>query len=127
MYILQTLAESRHFILEDYMYTLVREQLDPILTPNLQSSHMHRVFVGRRSFVPWYMTLTCRSMLQGGSNFGAGYNREELLKSDCTSAGISVDKSNYWEPQLYWIETNGQFTPIDTISRFYYFLGRVVS
>ncbi|KAJ9103140.1 hypothetical protein QFC21_002562 [Naganishia friedmannii] len=89
----------------DYMYTLVREQLDPIVSPNEQSAHMHRVF--------------------GGSNFGAAYNRAELYDSDCTSAGISVDKSNYWEPQLYWIETNGQFTPIDTISRFYYFLGRV--
>lgn len=72
-------------------------------------------------------SLTCDFFPQGGSNFGAAYNREELFASDCTSAGISADKSNYWEPQLYWIETNGQFTPIDTISRFYYFLGRVVS
>lgn len=49
------------------------------------------------------------------------------MASNCTTAGISVDKSNYWEPQLYWIEKNGSFTAVPTIDRFYYFLGRVVS
>lgn len=28
----------------DYAPTLVTEQLDPILSPNAQSSHLHRVF-----------------------------------------------------------------------------------
>ncbi|KAJ9116187.1 hypothetical protein QFC20_000867 [Naganishia adeliensis] len=89
----------------DYLYPLVREQLDPIVSPNKQSMHMHRVF--------------------GGSKFGAGYNHDELASSNCTTAGISVDKSNYWEPQLYWLEANGSFTAVPSVDRFYYFLGRV--
>lgn len=32
-------ADSR----QDYLYTLVGEQLDPIVSPNKQSSHFHRI------------------------------------------------------------------------------------
>ncbi|KAJ9102318.1 hypothetical protein QFC20_005011 [Naganishia adeliensis] len=67
----------------DYLYTLVNEQLEPIVSPNRQSSHMHRVL--------------------GGSNFAAAYNFDELRASPCPTASISVDHSSYWSPQLYWI------------------------
>ncbi|KAJ9102314.1 hypothetical protein QFC20_005007 [Naganishia adeliensis] len=56
----------------DYLYTLVTEQLDSIVSPNRQSSHMHRVL--------------------GGSNFAAAYNFDELRNSSCTSASISIDR-----------------------------------
>lgn len=88
---------------------------------------MHRVFVS--------ITLRCRPCgrhltsavpIQGGSKFGAGYNYDELVSSNCTTAGIRVDNSNYWEPQLYWLEANGSFTAVPTVDRFYYFLSRVV-
>lgn len=71
-------------------------------------------------------SLTRLFCLKGGSKFGAGYNHDELASSNCTTAGISVDKSNYWEPQLYWLEANGSFTAVPSVDRFYYFLGRVV-
>ena len=67
----------------DNLYNLVVEQLDPIVSPNAQSSHMHRIL--------------------GGSNFAAAYNFDELAASSCTSAAITVDHSSYWAPQLYWI------------------------
>lgn len=59
------------------------EQLDPIVSPNQQSQHMHRIL--------------------GGSNFAAAYNSEELVASSCTTAAITVDHSSYWAPQLYWV------------------------
>jgi hypothetical protein len=33
--------------IQDNLYTLVVEQLDPIVSPNKQSSHMHRI-LGKR-------------------------------------------------------------------------------
>ena len=60
--------------------SLTRDRLDPIVSPNLVASHMHRVL--------------------GGSAFGASYDFASLRNSTCTTASITVDKSNYWAPQL---------------------------
>lgn len=81
---------------------LVTERLDPIVSPNGLASHMHAVI--------------------GGSSFGASYNYADAIKSSCTSIPISVDKSNYWLPKLYWINNGGEsFTPIPQGHRVYYF------
>lgn len=91
----------------DYSWTLVRESLDPIVSPNGVASHMHRVI--------------------GGSNFGAAYNHETYESSSCSSVAIQADKSAYWMPQLYFIDrrqTQLQYIPVDTNIRFYYFLPR---
>ena len=81
---------------------LVVERLDPIVSPNGVASHMHDVI--------------------GGSAFGAAYNYADALKSSCTSFPISVDKSNYWMPKLYWINQGGaSFTPLTAGHRVYYF------
>ncbi|KAJ9095415.1 hypothetical protein QFC20_006653 [Naganishia adeliensis] len=92
----------------DYIPTLVREVLDPIVHPNRYSNHMHRVI--------------------GGNNFAAYYNYDDLVESSCTSVELQADKSNYWMPQLYWITKPGdastKFLPMRTNNRFYYFLGR---
>lgn len=60
---------------------LVNEQLDPIINPNSQSSHMHKVM--------------------GGSAFGASYNYDTYSKAKCTSLKLTADKSNYWMPSEY--------------------------
>lgn len=62
----------------DEVAILVNEQLDPIVNPNAQSSHMHKVI--------------------GGSGFGASYNYDTYSKAKCTSLKLAVDKSNYWMP-----------------------------
>lgn len=36
-------ADSTSAFFQDYLYTLAVEQLDPIVSPNKQSSHMHRI------------------------------------------------------------------------------------
>jgi hypothetical protein len=86
----------------DHVFKLVDEQLDPIVSvqfslpshliegssplctdvqvsPNAQSSHMHRVV--------------------GGSNFRAGYSYAGAQSSKCSSVAIQGDKSNYWMPR----------------------------
>ncbi|KAL7419805.1 hypothetical protein Q5752_005721 [Cryptotrichosporon argae] len=87
----------------DWLYTIVKERLDPIVNPNGISSHVHRVV--------------------GGSMFGANYNSDQYLSAKCTSAGVTKDNSNYWMPQLYWRE-NGKYISIAADIRFYYFLSR---
>ena len=33
---------------------------------------------------------------------------EDLLKSDCTSCSVTQDKSAYWTPPLYFVDSNGK-------------------
>ncbi|KAH8079917.1 hypothetical protein HD553DRAFT_125501 [Filobasidium floriforme] len=87
----------------DEVYTLVTEQLDPIVNPNAQGTHMHRVI--------------------GGSNFRAAYSFDAARSGSCSTVGVQGDKSNYWMPQLYGINDGGKsFTPIGVATRFYYFI-----
>ncbi len=71
-------ASATAGLILDTIFPLVFEQLDPIVSPNAQSSHMHSVF--------------------GGSGFGAAYNFADSQKAACTSTYVTVDKSNYWAP-----------------------------
>lgn len=64
----------------DEVYTLVTEQLDPIVNPNAQGTHMHRVI--------------------GGSNFRAAYSFDAARSGSCSTVGVQGDKSNYWMPQV---------------------------
>lgn len=109
----------------DEVYTLVTEQLDPIVNPNAQGTHMHRVI--------------------GGSNFRAAYSFDAARSGSCSSVSVQGDKSNYWMPQvsrrpqsqaesqadivftftlqLYGINDGGKsFTPIGVATRVYYFI-----
>jgi len=78
------------------------QRLDPIVSPNRLASHAHAIL--------------------GGSNFDKTYNYQDSLNSDCTSCVISVDKSNYWAPHLYWYNVTGDKTyhSIPTSPRVYY-------
>jgi len=88
----------------DTLKLLAVERLDSIVSPNQVASHMHQIV--------------------GGSAMAAAYNYQDQIKSSCTSAAISADKSNYWMPKLYWINSDGTFTPLPARHRFYYFLAR---
>ncbi|OWZ63094.1 hypothetical protein AYX15_04854 [Cryptococcus neoformans] len=92
----------------DYVYTLMNAQLDPIVFPNGQSDHMHKII--------------------GGSRMAAYYNFEDYQSAKCSSLRVQADKSNYWMPNLYFIskDANGtnMYTSIPAKSRFYYFLSR---
>jgi hypothetical protein len=88
----------------DTLRLLTNSRLDPVVSPNSVASHMHRIV--------------------GGGNFGAAYNFQDQVSASCTSASITVDKSNYWMPALYWINSETSFIPLPAFQRFYYFLGR---
>lgn len=69
---------------------LVVERADPIVSPGVVASHVHRVI--------------------GGSNFGVEIPSSDYLReSECTSSGIQEDKSVYWFPQLYFEYADGSF------------------
>ena len=88
----------------DVLKTLAVERLDSVVSPNVVASHMHHI--------------------AGGSAMAANYNFQDQLKSSCTSASITADKSNYWMPKLYWANDDGSFIPLPARLRFYYFSGR---
>jgi hypothetical protein len=62
----------------DYLYTLVNEELDPVVNPNGRGSHMHKIL--------------------GGSAFSAAYDGATYEAATCSSARCQADKSNYWMP-----------------------------
>jgi hypothetical protein len=73
----------------DVVNTLVNEELDPVVSPNGQASHMHKVI--------------------GGSRFGASYNYDDYNSAKCSSLAPQADKSGYWMP--------GEFDVDSTVSR----------
>lgn len=62
----------------DYVNTLANEQLDPVVSPNGQSAHMHKII--------------------GGSRMAAYYNFDDYKSAKCSSLRVQADKSNYWMP-----------------------------
>ncbi|KAJ9122999.1 hypothetical protein QFC24_004038 [Naganishia onofrii] len=79
-------------------------------------------------FIPTLAREAIDPIINGGSNFKAGYNFADLNASPCTTVELQADKSNYWMPQMYWItkpgDPNTTFISMNTNNRFYYFLGR---
>lgn len=67
--------DAWHF---DTIGILVNELLDPIVTPNANGPHMHKVL--------------------GGSKFGASYNYDTYNQASCSTVQVQSDKSNYWMP-----------------------------
>ncbi|KAI0512785.1 hypothetical protein F5B22DRAFT_614209 [Xylaria bambusicola] len=83
---------------------LTEGPMDPVVSPGIQSSHYHSIM--------------------GGSNFGATVEGNQLLDSDCTTAKIKNDKSNYWVPALFFQDPkNGTFqkVPLFYMNVYYFF------
>ncbi|KAL7923887.1 hypothetical protein ACQKWADRAFT_288150 [Trichoderma austrokoningii] len=75
--------DSRTFaVLRFTNKALVTTRADPIVQPGGPSGHVHNVL--------------------GGSNFGFSSTGQELLKSNCSTALVKGDFSNYWYPTLYF-------------------------
>ncbi|KAJ4377492.1 hypothetical protein N0V83_000317 [Neocucurbitaria cava] len=64
------------------------ERLDPIVDPNVASSHAHAI--------------------HGGSNFGESTTYDNLRESDCTSCQFKDDKSAYWTPSMHFVHEGGK-------------------
>ncbi|OXC63157.1 hypothetical protein AYX13_06867 [Cryptococcus neoformans] len=71
---------NAYFILSHPILETTR--LDPIVSPGEISSHVHAIV--------------------GGNNFDKAMTYQSTQESTCSTASITVDKSNYWTPQLYY-------------------------
>ncbi|KAL7903870.1 COOH terminal WSC domain-containing protein [Trichoderma velutinum] len=82
---------------------LVTTRADPIVNPGVPSGHVHNVL--------------------GGSNFGFSSTGEDLLRSNCSTALVKGDYSNYWYPTLYFHDTaKNDFQYVDVYyTNVYYF------
>lgn len=79
---------------------------DPIVNPGVESPHYHGIM--------------------GGNAFGKSVQGEQLLQqSNCTSAKIARDFSNYWTPTLFFQDPNNEknFTkvPLNYMNVYYFF------
>ncbi|KAL9063281.1 MAG: hypothetical protein Q9157_008324, partial [Trypethelium eluteriae] len=78
-------------------------RIDPIEDPGMVSCHAHTI--------------------HGGSNFGFNSTYDDMIKSNCTSAAVTQDKSAYWTPTLMFQFTNGTVVTAHEMSFVsYYFL-----
>ncbi|CCA66766.1 related to glyoxal oxidase precursor [Serendipita indica DSM 11827] len=80
--------------------TLVTARVDPLISPNSVSSHVHDY--------------------AGASNFGVTYDYDNMRSSSCTSSSISVDHSGYWMPSVYYKNRNGSFRLLKSSYIIYY-------
>lgn len=65
--------------------TILNGRIDPIVNPGKLSTHSHTIV--------------------GGSNIGVNSSYESMINSACTSCEIQADKSAYWAPILYVLNT----------------------
>ncbi|GAB0132642.1 hypothetical protein EsDP_00001071 [Epichloe bromicola] len=61
---------------------LTKGRMDPIVTPGKVAGHVHSVL--------------------GGSGFGLASTGKDLMASNCSTALVKGDNSNYWFPSLYF-------------------------
>ncbi|WWC57615.1 uncharacterized protein I303_100147 [Kwoniella dejecticola CBS 10117] len=93
-------SANAYFILSHPILETTR--LDPIVNPGDVSSHVHSIV--------------------GGNNFDRTMSYESTQQSTCTTAPVSVDKSNYWIPQLYYYNPTGknyQAIPVAYVNTYY--------
>jgi len=76
---------------------IYRGRADPIVEPGAISNHVHKVFGGSN----FYRATTSQSPLQV---------YDQIFAAECTTCSITVDKSNYWIPDLYYQFPNGTLT-----------------
>jgi len=82
---------------------LVVGRMDPVVSPGVPSAHHHTI--------------------QGGSNFAMTVTDDQLLSSNCTSALVLNDKSNYWTPSLFFQDPkDGTFIPVPMFYMNVYYL-----
>ncbi|KAI0145402.1 hypothetical protein GGR57DRAFT_480601 [Xylariaceae sp. FL1272] len=83
---------------------LTEGPMDPIVNPGTQSTHYHGIM--------------------GGSAFSTTTSGDDLLSSNCTTAKIANDHSNYWVPSLFFQDPNNgtiQKVPVFYMNVYYFF------
>ncbi|KAL1412035.1 hypothetical protein Q8F55_003032 [Vanrija albida] len=76
-------------------------RVDPIASPGRVAPHSHAI--------------------TGASNFRSVLNTpEEQQNAVCSTAPIQADKSNYWAPQVFFVNDDGEYEHMATGSRVYY-------
>ncbi|KAI3328292.1 hypothetical protein F4824DRAFT_427447 [Ustulina deusta] len=83
---------------------LTEGPVDPVINPGAEATHYHGIM--------------------GGSSFGATVEGDQLLNSECTTAKIKNDRSNYWVPSLFFQDPkNGTFqkVPLFYMNVYYFF------
>lgn len=83
-------AQGGIFIVQCAPLTVQRG--DPIVNPGSISHHVHAVV--------------------GGTNFGLSTTNEDARNSRESTCSMPMDKSQYWQPQLYHMDREGKFEPI---------------
>ncbi|TGO16122.1 hypothetical protein BTUL_0032g00860 [Botrytis tulipae] len=71
-------------------------RVDPIINPGTPSPHAH--------------------VIHGSSGFGESSGYDDLMAGNCTSCGVSQDKSAYWTPSLYFRDdATGQYQLVEQV------------
>ncbi|KAL3442059.1 hypothetical protein BJX65DRAFT_313248 [Aspergillus insuetus] len=84
---------------------LTIQRSDPIVNPGAPGGHTHAII--------------------GGSAFSRSMSNEAAPNARDTTCAIEIDKSNYWQPQLYHIRSDGQFETVPFQGSASYYLNRV--
>jgi hypothetical protein len=71
------------------------ERLDPIVSPNAISNHVHSIM--------------------GGNAFDWDLDFNKTQTSTCTTCGVSKDLSNYWVPKVYFHAENGSYISVEQV------------
>ncbi|EHA28471.1 hypothetical protein ASPNIDRAFT_43220 [Aspergillus niger ATCC 1015] len=79
-------------------------RIDPIMAPGKPSDHVH--------------------VVHGSGGFSMSSGETALKNADCTSCGVTQDKSAYWAPALYFMHENGDAELVNEVGGMlaYYFL-----
>ncbi|KAI1125862.1 hypothetical protein F5Y10DRAFT_222383 [Nemania abortiva] len=71
-------------------------RIDPIIDFGKISGHAHTV--------------------QGSSGFGMSATYDDLVNGDCTSCAVKQDKSAYWTPSMYFLDSDtGEYSPVPQV------------
>ncbi|OBT75530.1 hypothetical protein VF21_04894 [Pseudogymnoascus sp. 05NY08] len=79
-------------------------RIDPVISYGAVSQHVHKI--------------------SGASNININSTHDSLAAAPCTSCQVQADKSAYWNPQLCYLHSNGQFEEVPNGGMAVYYLGR---
>lgn len=98
LHVLSLLATIGTFVNGQGEFTLACDALtiqrgDPIISPGVISNHTHIVV--------------------GGTAFNRSMSQDAAPNALATTCSAAIDRSNYWQPLLYHMQSDGQFEAVD--------------
>lgn len=72
---------------------LTTQRSDPLISPGIASNHTH--------------------VIVGGTAFSRTMDDNAATDALATTCSVAIDKSNYWQPLLYHIRSDGQFEAVE--------------